>query len=485
MATERTWEHVYYDLDPAQIYDSAVNESIESYAVLKGAQILWAMKQSLLDTGNWQFVSCSYRTDATGSSANNYYYPTQSLTSYGQNAQPVDSGNGVKFATSSVDMWTTSSAILASVNGYDGIDLQKNQLHRLIYPAWSTNPYPTSDTLVSSSAGRSWVLLKESSGLLSQQGKDLYLALDYCYSYTPTAGTVITSSVISGVTSGGKYKQDATHFGRSINVAVFYGQPKFDTATSPNVRPYRDDEINFIGQNATSPTAVYSGWNTVMDFTNSDPSHVNCVYNTMGGFYITVSEEAKAKYILGIDKIEDNLAASMPSKQKVGKVVFLSYSSAVRGDMNNTSTAYVPDLFNTNRYGALDGGLAIDRSSWFRPLKYFKTVDDTSQPSNLVCLFPTYGNSRIGDTPIGFLGWNGKATSTTYDNTYVEYPISFLDVDIDTTKARYVGRFADIKIAPSAGINGTMARDPVSLEYDRFLLGGIWFPWNGFETINI
>jgi len=485
MATERTWEHVYYDLSPAQVYDSAVNESIESYAVLKGAQVLWAMKQSILDTGNWEFVSCSYRTDATGSAADNYSYPTQSLTAYGQNAAPVAIGKSVKFATSSVDMWTTSSAVLASVNGYDGIDLQKKQLHRMIYPAWSTSVHPISNTLVSSSAGRSWVLLKNASGLLSQSGKDLYLVLDYCYSYTPTGGSAITSSVISGSTSGGKYKQDATHFGRSINIAVFYGEPKFDATTSPNVRPYRDDEINFIGQNATPATAVYSGWNTTVDFTNTDPSNVNCVYNTEGGFYLIVSEEAKAKYILGIDKIEDSLSSSMSSKQKVGNVVFLSYSSATRGDMNNTSTAYVPDIFTPTRYSSLDGGLSIDRSSWFGPLRYFKQVDTTSQPSSLVCLFPTYGGSKISDTPVGFLGWNGKATSVTYDNTYVEYPISFLDVGLDASKARYVGRFADIKLAPSAGINGTLARDPDSLEYDRFLLGGIWFPWNGLETISI
>jgi hypothetical protein len=477
MTTERTWYTSSIALENVSPLDMGSNLTIETYAVRKGSQVLWGIKESLVGTGHWEVVSCSFRNDATGSSGDNYLYPTQSLTAYGQNAAPVAAGNGVKFTVTGSDLWTTSSAVINAVAGRTGDDITKKEMHRLIYPAYSRTSDPVANTIVTSSAGRSWILLKNHTETLKQSGKNLYLVLDNCWNHY--AGTQITSSVVSSSATGGRILPTG-NFGRSLNLAAFYGEPENIATISEFQRPYRNDEISFV---ANAGGFAYNDWNTFVDPSTIGSLHINCVWNDEGGSYILVSQENTVTYALGIDLIADSLSSSLSSKATVGNVLFLSHASKIRGDMNRNNASYLPDLFAKSR-STIDGELTTPSESWFSPLKYFKTVSTTSFTGSLVCLLPMIGNTiKATDTPAPFLSVNTPGSGVTSDNTYVEYPVGLLDVS--GVKWRYVGRFADIKLGPSAGINGTMARNPVSLEYDRFLAGGFWFPWAGTEPVEL
>lgn len=485
MATERVWNVGGITLESTIDYDSGINLSIETYGVKKTASVLWAIKESLSESG-WTVMSCSYRTDATGSAGDSYYYPTQSLTTYGQNANPVSIGSGSKFRLSSGDMWTTSSAVLGSDR-----DIPTNELHRLIYPVYSPFKHPSANTLVSSSAGRSWVLLKND-GDLAKEGKDLYVVLDTINtSWVTTANTPLTASISSSVVTSTALQ--ANPFGKCLNFAAFYGEPNNNPLTSdaisPNVRPYRNDEISSCADDTRLGGALYSvnDWSVPINFTTLDTPHVNYVANDSGGIYVIVTENNTAIFTLGIDRIADAISDSLPTtKNEVGDVVFLYHSSYIRGAMNSSDSTYASDLFAVTRFSGRDGGAITQSNSWFPSIKYFSTVSSTSTPKKVLLTFPSYsanGKVSTASSISGFLSHTATNIGTTYDNTYAEHPLILLDVT--NAKPRYIGRLADIKLGPASGINGVMARDSITFDYDRFLLDGIWFPYVGTEPISL
>jgi hypothetical protein len=61
MTTERTWYTSSIALESVSPLDMGNNLTIETYAVRKGSQVLWGIKESLVGTGHWEVVSCYFR----------------------------------------------------------------------------------------------------------------------------------------------------------------------------------------------------------------------------------------------------------------------------------------------------------------------------------------------------------------------------------------------------------------------------------------
>lgn len=469
---ERFWETVSYLCSP-KAWNEADNVTKESYAVRKNSETLYYIKEALTQ-GDWTVVSSSYRTDATGSSGDSYLYKTQSLTSYGQNLGPVSAGNGTNFKAVAGDMWKIDSASLGSDR-----DIPAGELNRIIYPAaLYVSASTPQQRIISSSAGRSWSLLRHD-GDLNQNGNQLYLVLDYAGAYWHQT----TNTRNSATSSVALISDQAKIFGRSINIVFFYGQPQNSgsTAISTNVRPYRSDEIEFstdltYGSVHYGPT---NDWNVLTNFNNLSPPHITHLYNEKGGSYTIITEEGTPSFVLGCDMIEDSLSSSLSSKTSVGNTVFMSYSAINRDGLNRSNAAYLSDLFADSRTTADDGVYGTYDYTWFKPIKYFKTVSGASStPGALITTYPGFGlQSLISATPQGFLSVTQANSTATFDGTYVEFPMPLLDIDTLNGKIRYAGRFADIKLGPAAGINGATARtDDIC---DRVLIGGVWFPYSG------
>jgi hypothetical protein len=496
---ERYWNWLNYATDKIDslTFSIAPGYAREPYTVLKTAPTLYYIKESLLGAG-WEFVSCSYRTDATGSALfpDTGYYPNQTA-SYGQNNRTNPSLQ-TKFAVTGSDMWITQSATYFTDAYFIDNKIPVNEMHRLIYPC---NHNTTSSIggnqnhLISSSVGRSWILLKNTREELKQHpgGEDLYIVLDYASAVPSYSANTATSSIVTvdGAVNG---QSKRSLFGHSVGITFFYGEPQ-NTVTSEFVRPYRSDELSFE-KYSTFSTATYrrlcNSGNVLIAPNTPATININTVYNDeYGGSYTYITENGSPTFILGIDKIADSLSSSLPTtKYNVGNVFFMAYSTVARNSLNFIGTQPT-DLFTIDRENDIEGpgGIAPWHNgtdfAWFndcyyQPLAYFKINEDAGlkTESGLFSTIPVYFKDSNFDSQlnaVGVLSLTSTNATTTLDGTYLEYPLPLLDVSAGT-KIRYAGRIADVKLGPAGGFNGSMGR--TGLYYDRILLGGIWFPFN-------
>lgn len=521
---EKSWQVKSWPVISAPEQVDVTNPlSLETFAVQKNAAVLYYIKESLKLNG-WEVMSSSYRTDATGSSGSAPdFYPTQSLTAYGQNAA-VLAVNKVKFTVADGDKWLTQSSDYGAINPSNNtIDVRS--MYRIIYPCYSTSSAAASpDSIHTSSAGRSWVLMKNTSSL-AQNGKPLYLVLDYLGgfrgSYLTSSKLALTSSFVTGSLSVQGHDQNQL-FGSAINIAMFYPEAGSEYSGTPFKRPNSPNEITFSKNYVVAGTSAENGsYNEWQILTNPGAAgngvHVNHIYCTeTSGSYTIVSEDAQVRYILGIDIMGNSLSSSIASKSNVGSVFIMSYSSFTRNKLNKASIAtptsggkyfITSDILGAKKGGDGESNAAVDSSGnasntsrpyttpyellWVPSIKYFANISDTSNsPSSLLTAFPIYASSgTIGTVQAvyssihGFLNYTSKESSATYDGTYVEFPLPLLDVSLSTDSIRYAGRLTDVKLGPADGQNGTLAQATVG--YDRILLDGFWFPYSGSTPMSI
>jgi hypothetical protein len=503
-----------YQIDDVPNYATSLNTLVtkENCAILSGAPVLWAIKESFIEAG-WSVVSCSYRSDATGSVEDASYYKTQSLDDYGQN---LACNENVEFLVSAQDMWNPGESMTLS----DGItQIPRGESHRLIYPVFESNLNASGSGVnllhtttqysdgTTTQRGRSWMLLRAPESF-SQSEKSLYIVLDYLCGESFTGGesvsaaAVMSSSVpVASQNYIGANSADTYRLGASFKFAAFYGEPT-NTTHTPQSCPYRVDELNYItnelpssGVNAGARgDTKYARIFNLDAVTNGEPNgvtYVNSVYNEDGGIYCNVTQGGVLIYTLGIDIARDTISTFLPvSKSDIGKVIFFSYSSINAYEPTATMYPLNPSaatsfLFRM-RYADTAG--RIRRPGIFRYFERVGAGQTTSVPGSLTALgYALYNyDASISYQFMGKKDTTYDFTTSTFDATYLELPVCLIDPTIATNiakgkKPRYIGRLADLKIAPPSGINGLLAKPNGESAYDRLLIGGLWFPYNSEE----
>jgi hypothetical protein len=421
MATERTWTLITGSGSYTYESVTGLDEGSYTFSFQKVSSMLYNMKNALVNQLGWTVVSCSYRNDGNTDFVN----------------------NTASFTTATTDQWTTGSNNFATGSIAPGTTAVSGAYQNL-----------------SSSVGRSWILLKHSGSFtptMQENSGDFYhILLDFS-----SAATTNLNSTSIQVNTLAERQGD---FGKGINIYVFPKEPTNPLGTpTPNRRPHDPSEITFY------PAAGAQGHLQITDPTVSEADRLHILYEAATkGFIFLITGGGEFRAFFAMNTFSDHYSS------QDGKVFSMGYSQ-----IGNTRYK-LNSAYGVNYLYARGSATAIANTSQLciRGVRTYSAGNYDVTP--FITCFPAYTTSAL--TTWLYLTANKK----TLDNTYVEWPLPVLDItNISTSTYYFKGRIPDIKLGPANGADGVMSKPTAGTDYDRVLLSGLWFPWASENPIEL
>lgn len=374
--------------------------------------------------------------------------------------------------------------------------------------------------------GRSWILLKCPQNFKepkpSGHSANYHILIDYVnYDEAPFNTTTAGKFPIFNPGPANSHYDPANKFGNSINILIFpdYNPGDGLTNVSPGDAADWNSNDTYVPAPWIRPSHLKEMGCTIRTI-NSDfgSTYFNFISNVENIHYIntisanTVDSEYPGTVLLGTtngifnfsivlgtiaDPIADEIVqrnAGLNTSVFSGKRMFMFWSG-----MNRKAAAAVDPLQINSILGTTDQVTKVanlqktifdsrDKYSSifyynnYSPLHSSGTPKYDYRPLN-TCIPTFLSDTSTTKSGASFMLATTPFAKATSDYTYVEWPLPLIYVQGISKNFNYAGRMMDIKLGPASAPNGILAKESGSFEYDRVLMGGIWFPYAGTDPL--